>query len=64
MAPDDGLWRIAISGSVNPVTALDVGGAIKPATELRDIGEDALRLLSSAPWRMHGGRRRADDGAL
>jgi len=40
--PDDGLWRVAISGQGNPVTALDAGGAIKIAEELLAIGEAKL----------------------
>ncbi|WP_342711433.1 hypothetical protein AAFG13_06070 [Bradyrhizobium sp. B124] len=37
--PDDGLWRVAINGPGNPLTAIDVGGAVKLAQELRAIGE-------------------------
>jgi hypothetical protein len=40
--PDDGLWRVAVSGAGNPLTALDYGGAVKLADELLAIGEDGL----------------------
>jgi len=40
--PDDGLWRVAISGRGNPLTALDFGGATKLVEELRAVGEEKL----------------------
>ncbi|WP_100178894.1 hypothetical protein [Bradyrhizobium nitroreducens] len=41
LKPDDGLWRVAISGDGNPLVALDVGGALKLADELIAIGESS-----------------------
>jgi hypothetical protein len=38
----DALWRVAISGAGNPLTALDVGGAVRLADELLAINEGAL----------------------
>lgn len=38
----DALWRVAISGKGDPLTGLDVGGAVRLSDELRRIGEDVL----------------------
>jgi hypothetical protein len=38
----DILWRVGINGRGDPLTAIDVGGAVKLAKELEDIGEAEL----------------------
>jgi hypothetical protein len=39
----DALWRVRISGEGNPLTAaIDAGGALKLANELRKVGEEKL----------------------
>ncbi|GIQ78260.1 hypothetical protein BraRD5C2_67100 [Bradyrhizobium sp. RD5-C2] len=50
LKPDDELWRVAISGEGNPLTALDVAGAVKLADELMAIGESKLagRIVKAA----------------
>lgn len=47
LKPDDGLWRIAISGEGNPLTALTVTWARELAAELTAIGEIKLAALIS-----------------
>lgn len=46
----DSLWRVAISGAGNPLTALDAGGAVRLADELLAIGEAdlAARIKAAA----------------
>jgi hypothetical protein len=38
----DLLWRIGINGQGDPLTAIDVGGALKLSKELEGIGEAEL----------------------
>jgi hypothetical protein len=38
----DVLWRVGINGQGDPLTAIDVGGALKLANELNGIGEAEL----------------------
>jgi hypothetical protein len=38
----DVLWRVAINGKGDPLTAIDVGGALRLAKELEDAGEARL----------------------